>query len=84
MKLEEVLLANGCDITAAEFRAKVSQEFEATWGREFSDEGLLIRPKFALKFCDQVRDITLGYDLPDHVILGTLINVRKRPESYSA
>ncbi len=43
----------------------------------FTLDNLLVRPREALRFCDEVRRRENAYDLPDDVILQPLMNRRK-------
>lgn len=76
-KLIDELKVVGCAMGVHEFRFFIYRHFEAKFQGVLKDEGLLIRPRLALIFCDEVRAEARCFDLPDHVILGTLLNVRK-------
>ncbi len=43
----------------------------------FTIDKLLIRPREALRYCEAVRAACKNFDLPDPLILGSLLNRRK-------
>ncbi len=63
------------------------ESFYDTLATEFNEyvrgmltlDELLIRPRTAIHFCDHVRSKHLWFDLPEDVLLRTLLNRRKSP-----
>lgn len=45
----------------------------------YSFDELLLRPRVALLFCDRAREMFGEYDLPDDIILRSILNRRKNP-----
>jgi hypothetical protein len=78
-RLEEKLQAVGCPMDAQVFLAFVIKRFDSSF-RALTDEGLLCRPRVAVRYCDMVRDDVSFHDLPDSLILRTLTNARKRSQ----
>lgn len=66
------------------FKDLVAQRFVLHYPAIGTVDELLVRPREAARYCDHVRDALAAteeaaYDLPDDVILRTLLNARKRP-----
>ena len=61
----------GHAISAADLRSTVCAEFSRLY-RGLGRLDLLVRPRLALKLCDEVRSKVQDYDLPDDLILRML------------
>lgn len=57
----------------------VVEEFNSIFRGQLSVDELVLRPRTAMAFCDQVRLKHGFHDLPDDIILRTLMNRRKHP-----
>lgn len=56
------------------------EEFNAYTQGQLSLDELLLRPRSAMHFCETIRGKHAWFDLPDDVILRTIMNRRKNPE----
>lgn len=72
------LPACGCNMDPDEFRKAVVDHFNDTIAPIWSDDELKNRPEEAIKFCEQVRGKIASWDVPNHIILRTLTNMRKQ------
>lgn len=61
---------------------QLQASFEALYKGAFNIEQLVVQPREALNFCDQVRKEHGYYELPDHVILKSLMNRRKAAPAH--
>lgn len=76
MKMAEELRQYGCSMEPEAFRdlvVELHQLLHPSW----TDEQLLFHPYNAMQFCEAVRQKTQQW-VPDHFVLRTLINCRKR------
>lgn len=79
-----VLKNFGIKMAEQPFKEMLADTMHAHYRAIESIDELLVRPREAIRYCDRVRDqlATAGeseaYDLPDDVILRTLLNMRKR------
>lgn len=79
------LANNGIGMDEGQFKELLTDQFHAHYRALSSVDELLVRPHEAIRYCDRVRDALAGtgegsaYDLPDDVILRTLLNLRKNP-----
>jgi hypothetical protein len=71
----------GVDMERDEFMDKMVDEFNATYRGTLSIDELCLRPRVALRFCDDVRQRTGFYDAPDDIILRSIMNRRKSPNT---
>jgi hypothetical protein len=62
-----------------EFRQRMLSEFDGQFKGKMSLDELLLRPRVALWFCDFVREKNRWWDLPDDVILRSIMAARKNP-----
>lgn len=76
-RLHEELLGYGWTKGADAFRDIVWRVFKRHYS-DLTDEQLLQEPAEAAKFCDRVRTRAKGPEIPDQLILRTLLNIRKR------
>lgn len=65
------LMEYGLDETEQEFVERLAETFHRRYPMFAVDE-LLVRPREALRFCDDVRRARLNYDIPDDLILRAL------------
>ena|SRR3990172_12402467 len=72
----------------AEFGVKLSREeltdlmvgdFSETYRDGWTIDELLLHPREAMRFCDDVRRRHAYYDLPDDIILRVIMGRRKNP-----
>jgi hypothetical protein len=76
MRLATRLLEAGYQGDTEAFKALVHEEFRRLFPAE-SDESILFHPRTkAVPLCDAVRQC-VGLELPDDLVLSTLINQRK-------
>lgn len=69
----------GVNLAKDEFMDKMVDDFnEYTHGQISLDE-MLLRPRTALHFCDTVRSRYGYFDLPDDIILRSVMQRRKNP-----
>jgi hypothetical protein len=69
----------GVDMDAAEFMDLMVDEFNSTFFGSQSFDELLWRPREALRLCDDVRQRRHFFDVPDEVILRSIMIRRKNP-----
>jgi hypothetical protein len=70
---------HGIDMDREPFIDEMVGDFnEAYQGRQTIDE-LLLHPRDALRFCDNVRHKHGYFDLPDDIILRVILQRRKNP-----
>lgn len=77
-RIEPQLRENGCDMSADQFRAFVDDIFVEHFSGYTVDE-MLLNPKVAIEYCNAVRAQGAEFEqLPDHLILRSLIGQRKK------
>lgn len=69
----------GVNMSAEEFRDAMADEFGTQFRGALSLDELLLRPRVAGLFCDQVRQRHGYYDVPDDIILRSIMHRRKNP-----
>ncbi len=69
----------GVAATREEFADQVVDFFSATYRGQLTVDELLLRPREAMQFCDDIRRQRDYYDMPDDLILRTLLARRKNP-----
>lgn len=74
-KLEIELKQCGCEMDARMFRELVVQRHGTMHG-SWTEDDLVCHPDEAKAFCQAIRS-EVGAEVPDHVILRTLLNARK-------
>jgi hypothetical protein len=68
----------GFDIDPETFEHALTDTFDSMHRDNMSSlDELLVRPTRALIFCEAIRERLNEYDLPEDVILRTLLNLRK-------
>jgi hypothetical protein len=69
----------GIDMDRAEFSDKMVEDFGAIYRGQWTIDELLLHPREAARFCDDVRRAHGFYDLPDDIILRVILGRRKNP-----
>jgi hypothetical protein len=71
----------GINLSREEFIDKMVDEFNLAFqGRTTVDE-LVLHPRDALRFCDDLRHRNGYFDLPDDIILRVIMQRRKNPNA---
>ena len=69
----------GVDMDPGDFRECCVEEFNLyTMGRMTLDE-VLLRPRVAVHFCDSIRQKFKWFDMPDDILLRSVMARRKNP-----
>jgi hypothetical protein len=76
--LKSELKTLGCDLEPEDFR-DLLLELQQVMYPDWTDEELKNHPAEAQTYCRAVRHRTVPA-MPDHLILRTLTNIRKRPD----
>jgi hypothetical protein len=71
----------GIDLTKDEFLDRMVDAFNDAFRGSLSLDELLLHPREALRFCDDVRFRYGFFGLPDDIILRALMQRRKNPEA---
>jgi len=66
----------GVDLDRDAFTDQMCEDFSQQYSSWSFDE-LLLHPREALRFCDEVRHQHAYYDVPDDIILRAILNRRK-------
>ncbi|MEM9352556.1 MAG: hypothetical protein AAGA92_06050 [Planctomycetota bacterium] len=69
----------GVDLTREEFTDQVVEDFAEAYRDSLSIDELLLHPREAMQFCDQVRRKHHYFDVPDDIILRVILKRRKNP-----
>ncbi len=69
----------GIDVEKNDFMDEMVNHFSDFTKGQISLDELLLRPDSAKAFCNQVRAITKYFDLPDDIILRSVMSRRKNP-----
>jgi hypothetical protein len=69
----------GVDLGRTDFTDMMCDDFNDTYKGAWTIDELLLHPREAALFCDQVRRKHGYYDLPDDVILRVIMTRRKNP-----
>ena len=69
----------GVEKTREEFIEDMNEAFASAYDGSISIDELLLHPREALSFCDEIRQRYRYFDLPDDIILRALIADRKNP-----
>jgi hypothetical protein len=69
----------GVDMEKEDFIDRMCEEFNNTYRGQMSVDELLLHPREALVFCDGVRRTLGNFDLPDDIILRSVMQRRKNP-----
>lgn len=71
----------GINMDKEEFVDSMCEEFNITFHGQWSVDELLLHPRVALSFCDDVRRKFGFYDVPDDIILRVILKRRKHPNA---
>lgn len=71
----------GINMEKAAFVDLMADEFNETYRGQLTVDELLLRPRAAMHFCETVRHKHGWYDLPDDIILRTVMQRRKNPNA---
>jgi hypothetical protein len=66
----------GVELNLADFKRMMWSEFGSKYA-QWTVEDLLVNPREGICFCDHIRKTHGYYELPDNIILKTLLNRRK-------
>jgi len=69
----------GANVTREEFTDQMAEEFNGTYRGNWTIDELLLHPREAIRFCDDVRHRHGWYDMPDDLILRVILARRKSP-----
>ena len=67
----------GVDMDRARFQELMADDFAEAFHGTTSEDELLLHPRDALRFCDDIRHKHGFFDMPDDLILRSVINGRK-------
>lgn len=70
----------GIDMTREAFICEMNEVFASVYQGQISVDELLLRPREAFHFCDDIRQRFHYHDLPDDIILRALMAPRKNPD----
>lgn len=73
----------GVELTRDALMDLMVEEFNVTYRDTLTIDELLLHPREATRFCDLVRGKHSFYDLPDDIILRSVMNRRKNPGGSS-
>ncbi len=62
----------GVSLERLELIERIKAQFDHTYGIELPIRKLLLRPREAMRFCDEFRRQHFFFDLPDDIILAAL------------
>lgn len=69
----------GADVSRDEFMDQMVDDFNTIYRGAWSIDELLLHPREAASFCDEVRRKHGYFDAPDDIILRSVMNRRKNP-----
>jgi len=69
----------GVDLPKDEFVDQMVNDFSSIYRANWTIDELLLHPREAARFCDDVRRLHGYYDVPDDIILRSILNRRKSP-----
>src|SRR5690348_3721252 len=69
----------GITQSMAEFTDDMVDRFNTRFRGNWTIDELLLHPREAMLFCDQVRHDTGNFAVPDHFILRSILGRRKNP-----
>lgn len=72
---------HGVDMERDEFADLMTEEFGVRYKGQWSLDELLLHPREALAFCDDVKRKHGMFDMPDDIILREIMRRRKRPNA---
>lgn len=69
----------GVNLSKVDFTDQMVEDFHETYGNVWTIDELLLHPREAAIFCDQVRRRRRYFDVPDDIILRVILGRRKNP-----
>lgn len=69
----------GVEMTREEFQELMAEAFNTTFRGSWTIDELLLHPRDAMKFCDDVRNAHGWDNVPDDIILRSVLTRRKNP-----
>lgn len=69
----------GVEMTREDFADLMVDDFNSTYHGQWTIDELLLHPREAAIFCDDVRRKHKFYDMPDDLILRVIMGRRKNP-----
>lgn len=69
----------GVDMDREKFTDTMAEEFNAFSRGQLTVDEMLLRPRTAMQFCESVRQKYGWYDVPDDIILRSVMTRRKNP-----
>lgn len=69
----------GIDLSREDFGDEMVNDFNDTYRGMWTIDELLLHPREAVRFCDDVRRKHGYYDAPDDIILRVIMTNRKNP-----
>jgi hypothetical protein len=67
----------GVEMEQSAFIDLIAEDFSVTFMGTWPIDELCIRPRDAIQYCDDFRRRHRFPDVPEHIILGSLMNLRK-------
>ena len=69
----------GVEASREDFADEMVSDFSAIYRGQWTIDELLLHPREAAHFCDEVRRLHGYFDVPDDIILRTILTRRKNP-----
>jgi hypothetical protein len=69
----------GIDATREDFADQMAEDFNTYFRGQLTVDELLLHPRDAMRFCDEIRHRRGYWTLPDDIILRTILGRRKHP-----
>lgn len=69
----------GIDMKKVDFIDQMVEDFATTYRGQLTIDELLLHPREAIRFCDDVRHQRRYFDVPDDIILRSILQRRKNP-----
>lgn len=69
----------GVDMDKPDFLDRMAEVFNSAYRGQWTLDELLLHPREAARFCDDVRHQFGYYDVPDDIILRSIMQRRKSP-----
>ncbi len=71
----------GVDLDRTEMVDRCCEEFNAKYRGMLTIDEVLLHPRVAMRFCDDIREKNGWFDVPDDIILRSILNRRKNPSA---
>lgn len=69
----------GVEMEREDFMDKMAEMFNAMYRGTMTIDEVLLHPREAINFCDEVRRSNGWYSLPDDIVLRSVLTRRKNP-----